>query len=210
MGESKCLAVLYESEAAINSCCLSSPTAITLGDTVKEMSEREVGTVGKLLLLAREDCKVSGVGVASRKEIFNFPLPSAGNKVISTGTNSFAVGCQGGEILTFEMRKGSPAVIRQIVSATQTPILDLMLHPRSPKPSRPGTDFCFWAAKSDGTCCLINPVFTAEHPTRIVQLTGSDCDPVYQIKHDGSSIFTACRDGLIRRYSIALVSKILE
>ncbi len=211
VGESKCLATLLECESSINSCCLLSPTSVQLGEPVKHRSEREIGTDGKLLLLAREDSKVTGVGVGSRKEVFTSPLPSPGNKVISTGPNTFAVGCQGGEILTFDLRKSSSSM-RQIVSATQTPILDLMMHPRSPKPNRPGVDEfnrSFWAAKSDGTCVLINPAFSAEKPTRLVQLTGPDCDPVYQIKHDGNNIYTACRDGNIRRYSIGLISKIL-
>ncbi|CAL8110181.1 unnamed protein product [Orchesella dallaii] len=212
VGESKCLATLIDCSAPINGCCLTSPTAIPLGNPVEGMSEREVGTVGKLLLLVREDSKVTGVSVASREEVFTVSLPSPGNCVIATGPNTFAVGCQGGEIVMHDRRKPSAAV-RQIVSATQTPILDLMMHPRSPNPNRPGVDEfnrSFWAAKSDGTCVLVNPVFTPEKPTKFVQLTGPDCDPVYQVKHDGNYIYTACRDGLIRKYSIGLISKILE
>lgn len=32
------------------------------------------------------------------------------------------------------------------------------------------------------------------------QLTGSDCDPIYQIATDSQHIYTACRDGMIRKY----------
>lgn len=211
VGESKCLATLYKSDSPINSCCLMTPTSIKLGKPAA-MSDREIGTEGKLLLIVREDSKLTGIGVASREELFTFDLPSSGNKVISTGPNSFAVGCQGGEIMTFDIRKSTP-VVRKYVSATQTPILDLLMHPRSPKPNRPGVDESnrsFWASKSDGTCVLINPAFATETSARTIQLSGSDCDPVYQLKHDGNNIFTACRDGMIRRYSIALISKILE
>lgn len=179
---------------------------------MEEMNEREIGTVGKLLIIAREDFKVTGIAVGSRKEVFNFPLPSPGSCVISTGPNTFAVGCQQGEIMTFDIRKPTPS-IRQIVGATKTPILCLMMHPRSPKLNRPGIeDFSrsFWAAKSDGTCVLINPTFTLDTPTRFVQLTGPDCDPIYQMKHDGNYIYTACRDKQIRKYSIAHISKILQ
>jgi proteasomal ATPase-associated factor 1 len=161
------------------------------------------------LLLAREDCKVQGISVCSRQEIFTAPLPSPANRVIGTGLNTFAVGCQGGQVATFDLRKIVPP--KQISFATQTPILDLLSHPRSPA-SKPTTDEgnkLFWVAKGDGTVGLVNPSLE-ERTTKFVQLTGSNSDPIYQMKHDGSYIYTACRDGVIRKYSINHVVRLYQ
>ena len=159
--------------------------------------------------MAREDSKVQGIGTSSRQEIFLAPLPSPGNCIIGTGLNTFAVGCQGGEVATFDLRKIVPP--KQIYSATPTPILDLISHPRSPS-SKPSTDEgnkLFWVAKSDGTVGLVNPSLE-DNTKKFIQLTGSDSDPVYQMKHDGSYIYTACRDGVIRKYSIDHVMKLYQ
>jgi len=162
-----------------------------------------------MLVVTTEDGKVHGVGVQSRSNIFSAALPSAGNSVISTGLNTFAVGCQGGQICQFDLRKILQP--KEIHYATTSPILSLLTHPRSPS-SNPTTDESnklFWVAKSDGTVALINPSLD-ESEKKIIQLTGSDCDPIYQMKHDGSYIYTACRDGLIRKYSITQVMKTYE
>jgi len=107
------------------------------------------------------------------------------------------------------MRKIAPP--KQIQYATHSPILNLLTHPRSPS-SNPTTDESnklFWVAKNDGTVALINPNLEVD-AKRIVQLTGSDFDPIYQMKHDGTYIYTACRDGLIRKYSVNQVTKMLS
>ena len=36
----------------------------------------------------------------------------------------------------------------------------------------------------------------------VTELTGSDCDPVNRAVSDGRSLFTCCRDSLIRRYPL--------
>ncbi|CAG7835716.1 unnamed protein product [Allacma fusca] len=204
-GMSTTLATLAECNSAINSCCLIAPSSVDLGLHSTPMSDREIGTSGKLLLLAREDGKVQGVGLGSRESIFLAPVPSPANSIISTGANSFAVGCQGGQIATFDLRKIVPP--KHINSVTPTPILSLMSHPRSPasKPSSDESERFFWAAKSDGSVVLVNPSGNAR---KIVQLTGSDHDPIYSVKHDGTYVFTACRDGCIRKYAINHVTQL--
>ena len=144
---------------------------------------------------------------ACRSNIFTAPVPSPANSVVATGPNSFAVGCQGGEIATFDLRKIVPP--RIIHSATPTPILSLLSHPRSPssKPSSDEGSRFFWAGKHDGTCVLINPT-NNEKSKNMVQLSGSDYDPIYSVKHDGNYIYTACRDGVIRKYAINHVTEL--
>ena len=33
-----------------------------------------------------------------------------------------------------------------------------------------------------------------------LELTGPDCDPVYKVATDGTYMYTACRDGGVRKY----------
>lgn len=166
-------------------------------------------TTGKLLILAREDGKVTGVSVASRKEVFNCSLPSAVNCVIQIGPNSFAAGCHGGEIVIFDLRNLSHP--QMILTSAKTPITNLMIHPRSHTVrSVLGENVnCFWASKSDGTCCLINPNEEVSGK-RLVQLTGPDSDSIFQIKSDLDYIYTACRDGIVRKYSVNVINRMLH
>ncbi|KAK3743322.1 hypothetical protein QZH41_012400 [Actinostola sp. cb2023] len=69
-GESKCLAVIANRNCPINGCALAVVGAINLGGTeISSRSEREVDTQGKLLLLAREDGVLAGVGLHSREKV---------------------------------------------------------------------------------------------------------------------------------------------
>ena len=49
--------------------------------------------------------------------------------------------------------------------------------------------------RQDGTVSYIT-----KEMNQMIHLTGSDCDPIYDIAYDGKFIFTACRDGKVRKY----------
>lgn len=49
--------------------------------------------------------------------------------------------------------------------------------------------------RQDGTV-----TFHYEDNKQIVHLTGSDCDPIYDIAYDDKFVYTACRDGKVRKY----------
>lgn len=49
--------------------------------------------------------------------------------------------------------------------------------------------------RHDGLCQYYNLDGTSSY-----QLTGSDCDPIYRIAVDSEHMYTACRDGMIRKY----------
>jgi len=51
------------------------------------------------------------------------------------------------------------------------------------------------------TAALTGAVADAEDEL-CTELTGSDCDPVYHAATDGRSLFTCCRDSVIRRYAL--------
>ena len=60
----------------------------------------------------------------------------------------------------------------------------------------------------DGSCvCIKSSVLTLTDALSATEscteLTGSDCDPVYRGVSDGRSLFTCCRDSVIRRYALS-------
>ena len=60
----------------------------------------------------------------------------------------------------------------------------------------------------DGSCVcmktssLSGSAASAADEQAYTELTGSDCDPVYRAASDGRSLFTCCRDSVIRRYML--------
>jgi proteasomal ATPase-associated factor 1 len=56
----------------------------------------------------------------------------------------------------------------------------------------------FLSISGDGSCFFINELCNTT-----TELTGSDCDHIYKVVCDNSHVYTACRDGLIRKYSFA-------
>ncbi|PIK40630.1 Proteasomal ATPase-associated factor 1 [Apostichopus japonicus] len=61
---------IFKGDGALNGCSVGvSDNSVNLGIPDKPTGEREVGTEGKLLLLAVEDGSLRGVGLRSRKEV---------------------------------------------------------------------------------------------------------------------------------------------
>jgi len=66
---------------------------------------------------------------------------------------------------------------------------------------------CVGCVLGDGSCvCVKTSALTDASATNgdepRTEMTGSDCDPVYRAVSDGRSLFTCCRDSVIRRYSL--------
>ena len=58
----------------------------------------------------------------------------------------------------------------------------------------------------DGSCvCMKSAALTGAvtDSELCTELTGSDCDPVNRAVTDGQSLFTCCRDSVIRRYALS-------
>ncbi|XP_017494122.1 PREDICTED: proteasomal ATPase-associated factor 1-like [Rhagoletis zephyria] len=49
--------------------------------------------------------------------------------------------------------------------------------------------------RQDGTV-----TFVYDDQKQVIHLTGSDCDPVYDLAYDSKFIYSACRDGKVRKY----------
>ena len=66
-----------------------------------------------------------------------------------------------------------------------------------------------WATSSDGSAYSCGDhIFTklgasdAAKKGPTIELTGADCEPVTRLVSDGRNMFTACRDGIIRKYQL--------
>ncbi|KAL1422909.1 hypothetical protein MTO96_021630 [Rhipicephalus appendiculatus] len=162
----------------------SDPAAINLGTRDGQASEREVATDGKLLVVGTESGKLRGVGVHSRKTVFELDHPAAINCCCFLGQNRFLFGTQDGNVSVIDVRQTREPSITWKNSSS--PVLCLL-------PYKQG----FMVGRADGSCN-----FEALVGAESFSLTGPDCEPVYRVAYDGESFYTACRDGLIRKYRV--------
>jgi len=61
----------------------------------------------------------------------------------------------------------------------------------------------FIAGKLDGSCIFYAINSNKQIADERVLLSGADADPINSIKSDGNYIYTASRDGKIRKYNIS-------
>lgn len=180
-GQAACLATLAKVDDTINGCDLTA-TSADLGSSVSQTNEREVGTGGKLLVLACEDRYLRGVGVHSRQMVFEFPCSSAVNCCSCLSGTDVVCGTQDGHLLHVDIRNTRSPVQSWLHSAAAV---------TSVLPYRNG----FFSSQSDGIS-----MFHKTNSEESCQLTGPDCDPVYKIVSDGTHLYACCRDGAIRKY----------
>lgn len=57
--------------------------------------------------------------------------------------------------------------------------------------------FLFFFLSGDGSCFYSN-----QNLETLVELCGSDCDPLYKVVSDSKFVYTACRDSAIRKYCL--------
>uniref|UniRef100_A0A8C3JR55 Proteasomal ATPase associated factor 1 n=1 Tax=Calidris pygmaea TaxID=425635 RepID=A0A8C3JR55_9CHAR len=147
--------------------------------------EREVGTEGKILLLAREDKKLQGVGLQSRQPVFLFVGSDAFNCCAFLSSTYILAGTQDGNIYQLDVRNTNAPI--QVIHRSGAPVLSLL-------PYRDG----FVASQGDGTCFIIQ-----QDLDYVLDLTEADCDPVYKVASWEKQIYTCCRDGIVRRYQLS-------
>ena len=153
------------------------------------VGSREIGTEDKVLIVGCEDGVLASVAVRSRKILSRKTLSSAINCVTPVNEEVVAVGCQNGEVFLF-----NPANLENPQCAwfeSNSPALSLLSH----------NDGIF-VGRTDGTCTFLPFKDCNEIPKRL-QLTGPEYDPIYDISTDGHAIYTACRDGIVRKYNIS-------
>ncbi|XP_066555451.1 proteasomal ATPase-associated factor 1 [Amia ocellicauda] len=185
-GKSACLAVVADCGSPINGCCVGvAENSINLGAPEEPTSDREIGTQDKLLLLAREDKKLQGIGLQSRQPIFAFDGSDAFNCCTFLSSVYVLAGTQDGNIYKLDVRCLRTPV--QIIHRSGAPVHSLL-------PFREG----FVVSQGDGGCFILQ-----QDMDHIIELTGPDVDPVYKAAAWEKSIFTCSRDGLVRKYQLS-------
>lgn len=163
--------------------------------------EHEVGTENKILLLGCEDGTVHCLAVRSRQNLFSVPHCSAVNCVAILSVDYFVVGCQDGQILLYSFQHPSEPLHCWFESNSAGLCL------------LPFKEDGFFIGKADGTCIYHHlPTRNSNEKLRNirVQLTGPDCDPVYDLSFDGTYVYTASRDATVRKYDVLKVLPHLE
>ncbi|KAM4701336.1 proteasomal ATPase-associated factor 1 [Discoglossus pictus] len=184
-GKSTCLAVVADCGVPINGVSLDvADNTVNLGAPEETPSDREIGTEGKLLLLAREDGKLQGVGLHSRVPVFHFDGSDAFNCCTFLSSVSILAGTQDGNIYQLDVRNTKAPV--QTMSKSGAPVHSLC-------PLREG----FIASQGDGSCFIIE-----QDCNHMIELTGPDCDPVYKVASSEKLVYTCCRDGIVRKYQL--------
>ncbi|NWI54030.1 PAAF1 factor, partial [Calyptomena viridis] len=185
-GKSACLDVLVDCGSPINGIAVgAADDSLNLGTPEKPPSEREVGTEGKILLLAREDKKLQGVGLQSRQPVFLFVGSDAFNCCTFLSSTYILAGTQDGNIYQLDVRNTNAPI--QVIHRSGAPVLSLL-------PYRDG----FIASQGDGTCFILQ-----QDLDYVLDLTEADCDPVYKVSSWEKEIYTCCRDGIVRRYQLS-------
>ena len=100
------------------------------------------------------------------------------------------VGCQDGAIHL--LSQAGP----EVILASTSPVLSMLR-------LRLGTEDQVVTSRQDGSVTL----YLAG---RRLELTGADTDPVYSLAEDPDYVYTACRDGRVRKYERAVISNFVE
>lgn len=150
--------------------------------------DREIGTEDKVLIVGCEDGVLASVAVRSRKILSRKALPSAINCVTPVNEEVVAVGCHDGQVFLFSTANLEKPQCTWFES--NSPALSLLYH----------NDGVF-VGRTDGTCTYLPFKDSGESHKRL-QLTGPEYDPIYDISTDGHAIYTACRDGTVRKYNV--------
>ncbi|OCT68285.1 hypothetical protein XELAEV_18039584mg [Xenopus laevis] len=183
-GQAASIAIVNNSCVPINAIALGAvDNTVNLGSPNEAPSDREIGTEGKMLILAREDKMLEGVSLHSRDSVFIFEGSDALNCCTFISSVDILAGAQDGNIFHLDVRNPKKPV--DIICRTGSPVLSLV----------PFKD-AYIASHGNGSC------FIAQSFDQVLQLTGPDCEPVYQVAAWEKFVYTCCRDGIIRKYQL--------
>jgi proteasomal ATPase-associated factor 1 len=209
VGESSCLHEYDVGKGVINSCDLQQLEGLCT-ETSEERSDREVGTEGKVLAVGCEAGRVSLIDVRSREVVKFVDVGDAVNVVRWAGSvdgSLLAVGCENGRMVFLDTRKFDASSPTAVIHDSLSPIVSAaaISSPRVFNGS-PGLAL----GRRDGTTAVYSVAslrrssFSGDEADVPLQLTGSDCDPIYGMAtaNGGEAVFTASRDSFIRRYNL--------
>jgi len=178
-------------------------TLVSAQQQQQQKLDKDFGTESKLAICCSESGQVTCVDVRNRSTIFKYQHESEANALNcclllnnATTTMAFA-GSQGGELLQFDLRKivvssQDNSVASQVNLGSAAALKSMQL---SHDKNR------IWFTTSDGSAALYD--YTTKQI--VLDLTGPDYEPIngIAVAYDtapSTQIFTACRDGSIRKY----------
>ncbi|EDV20795.1 uncharacterized protein TRIADDRAFT_60810 [Trichoplax adhaerens] len=194
-GRSNCLDTLLKADCPINACALDNDqAAVGLAHRGTATSEREIDTQGKIIALAMENNYMECLDVYSRSQICKLNASSAFNCCIINSGLTVIGGCQDGSLYLFDLR--NPTAPLQVFCRSVYSITTLKSISKED----------IFVGTGDGCCYKWNiaKAYTEEELISTIELSGSDCDPIYDIAIHENKVYNCCRDGRIRQYAIPL------
>ncbi|KAI0222285.1 Proteasomal ATPase-associated factor 1 [Lamellibrachia satsuma] len=180
-GSQTCLSVVSAGCGVIGGCAVGAPLSGCL-PPAQPADEKEVGTDGKMLLLACDNGHLLGHALQGGEKIFDVSCCDAVNCCTFVSDTLVVCGTQDGHIYLVDIR--NTGVPLKIQSENRSAILSLL-------PSRQGV----YISTGDGSCFYQN-----QHFETVTELTGPDIDSVYRVATDGCFLYTSSRDGTVRKY----------
>lgn len=105
---------------------------------------------------------------------------------VAADSKTFVVGCQDGSLKLYDICSSH---IIKCFAESSSAILCVLLY----------KEVGVFCGKADGTCILY-AMCENNSEFHDLQLTGSHYDHIFDISADETGIYTACRDGIIRKY----------
>jgi len=185
-GRGVCDSTLIDCGCIINSCSLSPHSS-------KEAHEHTPSNESsflsdKILAVGREDGIISFVDIQSNSELFQPSCASAVNCCTFVDEHEIFAGCHSGELFQFDLRNLSTPV--SVISIGNSPIHYI---------SRFFNHLTL--CRGDGSVQLIDTSKLLE----TIQLTGANADAIYRICSHGNVLYSASRDGAIRKYQMNIL-----
>ncbi|XP_074641486.1 proteasomal ATPase-associated factor 1-like isoform X2 [Tubulanus polymorphus] len=184
-GTQSCITTFECSSGVITSSALKAPNSVVdLGTLSHQPNDREMLTEGKLLLITTENGSLQGYGVQTRSKVFDVRIDDALNCCTFVRDYDMIAGTQDGRIVAYDIRNMS----HQLCS---------VLLGRGPVLSSLNTSQGLFITSGDGSVTCLDSQYNS-----VLDLTGSDCEPIYKLVFSGTHYYTACRDGCIRKYAM--------
>ncbi|XP_025421198.1 proteasomal ATPase-associated factor 1-like isoform X2 [Sipha flava] len=171
--------VKFNPTTFINCCSINSPKNINLGERDIPAFEIEVGTDDKCILVGCENGILAFIGVYSRKTLATNDLDSPINACYLNDNAQVFIGCNDGRVIWMNEQ----LVIKHCVYDTNSPVRCLCLFKE-----------LVVCGHGDGSCVLRST------SGKKAYLTGTNADPIYDVCTDTRFLYTASRDGAIRKY----------
>lgn len=160
---------------------------------------REYGVDGKLVILASEDGSLRGIDLRNRTEVFQVNCGAPLNSCAAFGDAILFAGSETGEVSQWDIKNLSAPL--KTVRREVTPIRDLQA--ASPNQVWVSTnDGLFFLWDFETNQALIDFTGT-ENELSLLMLEGPDYESVTSICISGNTAYSACRDGMIRKYCLS-------